>query len=152
MQIIYNVLSSGGDVTIGLAQSHNTKRAAWAALFAMLLIVVAPLISISLHNTRITDAAPPSHSQHHHDMSMHSGMADHAHSPGLTMVDHAEACGYCVLLSHVPGILLLALALVYALLSHIGRVNYPPVVIVYHSLIWLRPVPRAPPVASAFTF
>ncbi|WP_333891769.1 DUF2946 domain-containing protein [Atlantibacter subterraneus] len=134
----------------GLAQSHSTKRAAWAALFAMLLILVAPLISISLHNARITDAAPPSHSQHHHEMPMHDSMAEHVHSPGLTMVDHAEACGYCVLLSHVPGILLLALALVYALLRHIGRVNYPAVAVVYPSQIWLRPAPRAPPVASAF--
>nr|WP_258567284.1 DUF2946 domain-containing protein [Enterobacter sp. Colony194] len=135
----------------GLAQSHSTKRAAWAALFAMLLILVAPLISISLHNARITDAAPPSHSQHHHEMPMHDSMAEHVHSPGLTMVDHAEACGYCVLLSHVPGILLLALALVYALLRHIGRVNYPAVAVVYPPLIWLRPAPRAPPIASAFS-
>lgn len=136
-------------MTIGLAQSHNTKQAAWAALFAMLLILVAPLISISLHNARITDAVPPSHSQHH-DMSIQSG-AEHVHSPGLTMVDHAEACGYCVLLSHVPGILFLALALVYALLHHIGQASYPAVSVVYPSLIWLRPAPRAPPVASAFS-
>ncbi|RSB60356.1 DUF2946 domain-containing protein [Atlantibacter subterranea] len=117
----------------------------------MLLILVAPLISISLHNARITDAAPPSHSRHHHEMPMHDSMAEHVHSPGLTMVDHAEACGYCVLLSHVPGILLLALALVYALLRHIGRVNYPAVAVVDPSQIWLRPAPRAPPVASAFS-
>lgn len=138
-------------MTIGLAQSHNTKQAAWAALFAMLLILVAPLISISLHNARITDAVPPSHSQHHHEMPMHDSMAEHVHSPDLTMVDHAEACGYCVLLSHVPGILFLALALVYALLHHIGQASYPAVSVVYPSLIWLRPAPRAPPVASAFS-
>ncbi|MEX5413326.1 DUF2946 domain-containing protein [Atlantibacter hermannii] len=137
-------------MTTGLAQSHKTKRAAWAALFAMLLILVAPLISISLHNVRIADPAPPSHSQHHHQMPMHDSMAEHVHSPGLTMVDHAEACGYCVLLSHVPGIIFLAVALVYALLRHTGRASYPAVAVIYPSPVWLRPAPRAPPVASAF--
>ncbi|WP_312585585.1 DUF2946 domain-containing protein [Atlantibacter sp.] len=138
-------------MTNGAAQSYKTKRAAWVALFAMLLILVAPLISVSLHNARASDAGPSSHSPHHHTMSMPGSMAEHVHAPGQSMVDHAEACGYCVLLSHVPGIVLVALALVYSLLQQVRRVNEPRRVDFYHSPVWIRPAPRAPPVTSAFS-
>jgi hypothetical protein len=74
---------------------HNWKRAAaLTALFAILLIVVAPLISVSQKDPM--SAMPGMH----HDMSMMS--MDEHHGDMHTPVDHAEACGYCVLLAHVP--------------------------------------------------
>ncbi|MDU7373711.1 MAG: DUF2946 domain-containing protein, partial [Klebsiella michiganensis] len=95
------------------------RRAVWLALFAILLIVVAPLISISLQKD-------PMNGMHHammgmpegmpsHQMSMthtDASMPEHAHSVPL---DHAEACGYCVLLAHVPG-LIFALVLLLSLM------------------------------------
>jgi len=138
-------------VAISSRHAQTINKAAWAALFAMLLIVVAPLISVSLHHARATDPAPHTQPQHHHVMVQHENMTEHAHTPGQPMVDHAEACGYCVLLSHVPGILLLALALVYALLRLVRQASYPCFAALCRSAIWLRPVPRAPPVASALS-
>jgi hypothetical protein len=39
----------------------------------------------------------------HHDMSMMSMDEHHGDMPHTMPLDHAEACGYCVLLAHVPG-------------------------------------------------
>ena len=85
------------------SQSINQRYAAWFALFAILLIIVAPLISVSLQQDPMSTMPGM-----HHDMSM---MAEHAetHSSAAPMtmpVDHGEACGYCVLLAHVPGLIL----------------------------------------------
>ena len=77
---------------------HNWKRAAaLTALFAILLIVVAPLISISLQKDPMS-AMPGMH----HDMSMMSMDEHHGDMPHTMPVDHAEACGYCVLFSACP--------------------------------------------------
>ncbi|STQ09857.1 Uncharacterised protein [Enterobacter cloacae] len=38
----------------------------------------------------------------HHDMSMMSMDEHHGDMQHSMPVDHAEACGYCVLLAHVP--------------------------------------------------
>ncbi|CCG33837.1 FIG00732463: hypothetical protein [Klebsiella aerogenes EA1509E] len=101
------------------SQSALQRRAAWLALFAILLIVVAPLISVSLQKDPMS-AMPGMHhampmGESHDGMSGHEMVmmhgADSASQPAHSMpVDHAEACGYCVLLAHVPG-LLFALAL-----------------------------------------
>lgn len=110
-------------VSNSFQQTTPKRRAAWLALLAILLIVVAPLISVSLQKDPIS-AMPGMH----HAMMMDSSSASMAQMPGHKMammhstdgamhtghempLDHAEACGYCVLLAHVPG-LLFALALV----------------------------------------
>lgn len=131
------------------------RRALWLALFAILLIVVAPLISISLQKD-------PMNGMHHAMMGMPEGMSshqmsvthtdastpEHAHSVPL---DHAEACGYCVLLAHVPG-LIFALVLLLSLMlrrqrapaSRSERKRW-------HDFTWLYPHTRAPPRPSAFS-
>ncbi len=104
----------------------------------------------------------------HHAMMMDSSSASMAQMPGHKMammhstdgathtghempLDHAEACGYCVLLAHVPG-LLFALALFVAML--LRRIRLPvsrPVLKHWHYFPWLYPETRAPPRLSAFS-
>lgn len=142
------------------SQSALQRRAAWLALFAILLIVVAPLISVSLQKDPMS-AMPGMHhampmGESHDGMSGHEMVmmhgADSASQPAHSMpVDHAEACGYCVLLAHVPG-LLFALALV---LRH-DPAAYPPAgfspgIKTLALLPWLYPETRAPPRLSAFS-
>ncbi len=102
-------------VSNSFQQTTPKRRAAWLALLAILLIVVAPLISVSLQKDPMS-AMPGMH----HAMMMDSSSASMAQMPGHKMammhstdgathtghempLDHAEACGYCVLLAHVPG-------------------------------------------------
>ena len=89
-------------------RNSTLRYAALFALFAMALIIVAPLISVSLQKDPM---AAMGHgmtmSGGHHDMS-HRGMDHHgmdhrnAGHPDIMPADHAEACGYCVLFAHVP--------------------------------------------------
>nr|WP_318385022.1 DUF2946 domain-containing protein [uncultured Enterobacter sp.] len=124
---------------------HSIKRhAAWLALFAMLLILVAPLISVSLQK----DPMSTMPGMHHDMMSM---PAHHEGAPVMMPVDHAEACGYCVLLAHVPGVMLLVTLLLCGLLRHAGLKTPPPVVGGWHFFPWLCPDTRAPPRRSAFS-
>jgi len=79
-------------VTTKQHQAQWQRIAAGLALFAILMIVFAPLVSVSLQKDPMS-AMPGMH----HDMSM---MADHHHAPSESIpVDHAEACGYWVLLA-----------------------------------------------------
>ncbi|NDJ56724.1 DUF2946 domain-containing protein [Enterobacteriaceae bacterium 4M9] len=92
-----------------------THRAAWLALLAMMLIVVAPQISLSLQQFRQAPVHAPHHEMPMMDMAQHeAGHPDAAHE------EHA-ACGYCVLLAHTPGLLMPALML---LLAH-GLLHQP---------------------------
>lgn len=133
----------------------SQRRAARLALFAILLIVVAPLISISLQKD-------PMSGMHHAMMGMAEGMPshqmarmhtnvsipEHAHSMPL---DHAEACGYCVLLAHVPG-LILALVLLLSIMLRRQRVPVSrPERKRWYDFVWLYPHTRAPPRPSAFS-
>lgn len=103
-------------VSNSFQQTTPKRRAAWLALLAILLIVVAPLISVSLQKDPMS-AMPGMH----HATMMDSSSASMAQMPGHKMammhstdgathtghempLDHAEACGYCVLLAHVPEI------------------------------------------------
>ena len=126
---------------------HTWKRAAaLTALFAILLIVVAPLISVSLQKDPMS-AMPGMH----HDMSMMSMDAHHDDMSHTMPVDHAEACGYCVLLAHVPGVML---ALIVLLSVELQRLRVKPtrqVVCYWHFFPWLYPDTRAPPHRSAFS-
>lgn len=138
-----------------LYQSVFQRRATWLALFAILLIVVAPLISISLQKD-------PMNGMHHAMMAMPENMSSHqmpmmhsddmapGHSHSMP-VDHAEACGYCVLLAHVPG-LIFALVLLVSLMHRHQRVPVSrPVLKHWHYFPWLYPHTRAPPLPSAYS-
>ncbi|HBR1028473.1 DUF2946 domain-containing protein [Klebsiella quasipneumoniae] len=132
-------------VSNSFQQTTPKRRAAWLALLAILLIVVAPLISVSLQKDPMS-AMPGMH----HAMMMHS--TDGATPTGHELpLDHAEACGYCVLLAHVPG-LMFALALFVAML--LRRIRLPasrPLLKHWRYSPWLYPETRAPPRLSAFS-
>lgn len=125
------------------------RSALWLALFAILLILVAPLISTALQKDPMS-AMPGMH----HEMSMPMPVqSDHSHhemsqpeSPPPAMpLDHAEACGYCVLLAHVPGLIFL---LVLLLLGRVLRVTCAPARTrprLWRFIPWLWPDTRAPP-------
>ncbi|MBZ6403292.1 MAG: DUF2946 family protein, partial [Kalamiella piersonii] len=93
-------------VSNSFQQTTPKRRAAWLALLAILLIVVAPLISVSLQKDPMS-AMPGMH----HAMMMDSSSASMAQMPGHKMammhstdgakhtghempLDHAEAYGY----------------------------------------------------------
>ncbi len=123
-------------------QAQWQRIAAGLALFAILMIVFAPLVSVSLQKDPMS-AMPGMH----HDMSM---MADHHHAPSESIpVDHAEACGYCVLLAHVPGVILALVLLLCAVLLRQRLTPPRPAVRHWHFFPWLCPDTRAPPQLSA---
>ncbi|MCG1032812.1 DUF2946 domain-containing protein [Bacillus amyloliquefaciens] len=128
-------------------QQHQTKWqriAAGLALFAILMIVFAPLVSVSLQKDPMS-AMPGMH----HDMSM---MAEHhPETPESMPVDHAEACGYCVLLAHVPGVILALVMLLCAVLLRQRLTPPRPSVRHWHFFPWLCPDTRAPPRLSAYS-
>ncbi|XTZ39377.1 DUF2946 domain-containing protein [Salmonella enterica] len=119
---------------------HNAAQrvAAKLALFAILLILVAPLISMSLQHESMNGM--------HHDMSM--SMHEHAAMDNPTQstpVNHVEACGYCVLLAHVPGVFFLVVLL---LVGRLLRRRVTPArqkKKLWHFFPWLWPDTRAPP-------
>jgi len=129
-------------VTTKQHQAQWQRIAAGLALFAILMIVFAPLVSVSLQKDPMS-AMPGMH----HDMSM---MAEHHPSPPeSTPVDHAEACGYCVLLAHVPGVVLALVLLLCAVLLRQRLTPPRPAVRHWHFFPWLCPDTRAPPHLSA---
>ncbi|MEF3089651.1 DUF2946 domain-containing protein [Raoultella scottii] len=134
-------------------QSAHQRRAAWLALFSILLIVVAPLISISLQKDPM-GAMPGMHhammmAETPHAMTM-SHSAPQASAPSHPMpADHAEACGYCVLLAHVPGLLLALALLITFILRRLRIFTARPVQKHWHYFPWLYPDTRAPPRQSA---
>ncbi len=127
--------------------SAMQRAASWLALFAILLILVAPLISVSLQKDPMS-AMPGMH--HTMGMPMHDHEASpselHSSDSSHSMpVDHAEACGYCVLLAHVPGLLFL---IVLLLLGHVLRMRQAirrQRVRPWIFFPWLCPETRAPP-------
>lgn len=114
------------------------RRAAWLALFAMALIIFAPLVSVSLQQSPMS-AMPGMH----HEMSM--PMPAHHSMPDTMPIDHGEACGYCVLLTHVPGMMLALCVLLCALLLRVTITAFPPPVTHWRYFPWLFPDTRAPP-------
>ena len=120
------------------------RRAVWLALFSILLIVVAPLISVSLQKDPMS-AMPGMH----HDMSMMSMDEHQGDMPHTMPVDHAEACGYCVLLAHVPGVMLALIVLLCVVLQRLRLKPPRQAVSHWHFFPWLYPDTRAPPRGSA---
>ena len=129
---------------IAISIAALKRRAAWLALFAMALIVFAPLVSISLQQSPM-GAMPGMH----HEMSM--PMPEHHSAPDTMPIDHGEACGYCVLLTHVPGLILALCVLLCALLLRVSTSSFPPVLTHWFEFPWLFPDTRAPPQLSAFS-
>jgi len=130
-------------VTTKQHQATWQRIATGLALFAILMIVFAPLVSVSLQKDPMS-AMPGMH----HEMTM---MTEH-HAPSETMpVDHAEACGYCVLLAHVPGVMLALVMLLCAVLLRQRLTPPRPAVRHWHYFPWLCPDTRAPPRLSAYS-
>ena len=125
-------------------QSGFQRHAACLALFAILLIVIAPLISVALQKDPMS-AMPGMH----HEMSMPMPMSAHHSAPDSMPIDHGEACGYCVLLTHVPGLILALCVLLSALMLRVATAPFPPLVFHWREFPWLFPETRAPPVPSA---
>lgn len=129
-------------------QSGYHYNAALLALFAILLVVVAPLISVSLQKDPMSTMPGM-----HHGMSMMSEQdAHHQRSAPATMpTDQGEACGYCALFAHVPGLILAIVLLLCAIL--LRQKSPPPLPIVkhWHFFPWLFPDTRAPPCRSAIS-
>ncbi|MBL5901150.1 DUF2946 domain-containing protein [Lelliottia amnigena] len=130
-----------------LHHSALKRAAAWTALFAILLIVVAPLISISLQKDPMSTLPGM-----HHDMSAMPMDDHHGDTTTHSMpVDHAEACGYCVLMAHVPGMILALVVLLSAVLQRLSIKLPRPVASHWHYFPWLYPDTRAPPQWAAFS-
>lgn len=131
-----------------IRQSGFQQRAACLALFAILLIVIAPLISVALQKDPMS-AMP---GMHHEMSSMTKHAGHHGDSPSVPMpVDHSEACGYCVLLTHVPGIILALVILLCGVLLRVPCNPIRPTVQHWHFFPWLYPDTRAPPRRSALS-
>lgn len=133
-------------MVIGQFRQQGVQRnAAWLALFAILLIIISPPISVALQKDPMR-AVPGMH----HEMDMTADHAPHHDVSSFTplTVDHGEACGYCVLLAHVPGLLLARVILPGGLL--LRQMNRPsrPSVNHWHFFPWLYPDTRAPPYCS----
>ncbi len=124
------------------------RAAAGLALFAILLILVAPLISVALQKDPLS-AMPGMHHEmsmpmHNHDLTSQpdSHQPDSSHS---LPVDHGEACGYCVLLAHVPGLIFLIVLLVSGHVARIRQAIRRQRVRHWIFFPWLCPDTRAPP-------
>ncbi len=125
--------------------SNITALRQWAArlaLLAMALIIFAPLVSVSLQQPPMS-AMPGMH----HEMTM--PMPAHHSMPDTMPIDHGEACGYCVLLTHIPGMMLALCVLLCALLLRVTIASFPLRVTHWRYFPWLFPDTRAPPRLSA---
>lgn len=120
--------------------SRSKKVAAWFAQFAIVLVIVAPLISVFLQKD--TMQMMPSIMHHHTPMmgAHHVGL-----KPRQMPNDHAEACGYCVLLAHVPGLLSALAVLICALMLRLCLQLPQSVIQARYFFLWLYPHTRAPP-------
>lgn len=131
-----------------IRQSGFQQRAACLALFAILLIVIAPSISVALQKDPMS-AMP---GMHHEMSAMAEHEGHHGDSPPVPMpVDHGEACGYCVLLAHVPGLILALVILLCGVLLRVQCKPTRPTVKHWHFFPWLYPDTRAPPRRSALS-
>lgn len=129
-------------------QSGFQRHAACLALFAILLIVIAPLISVALQKDPMS-AMP---GMHHEMSSMAKHTGHHGDSPSIPIpVDHGEACGYCVLLAHVPGLILAMLILLCGVLLRVQCQPTRPTVKHWYFFPWLYPDTRVPPRRSSLS-
>ncbi|QQA77505.1 DUF2946 domain-containing protein [Pectobacterium parmentieri] len=112
----------------------SVKRvAAWLAIFSMMMLFIAPLISkslVQLSACQVSAHAMPMSQQHHgaheHDACHHGGTPHNLmmSSVGLAPMEDI-ACGYCQLLVHLPLILSVVLPLLWLLLSAHRPTHFP---------------------------
>ncbi|QIZ50761.1 DUF2946 domain-containing protein [Dickeya zeae] len=143
---------------MSLFELRQRRLPAWLGILALVMIFLAPPISQSLRNSHLVQTPSPAllsamapMSGHHEHHSMHTPAAYPAHSP-ITPMSHGEtgmedhaACGYCVLLSHLP-LLALSGALQPSHAVWLSRWQTPrPTFSSPYILRFLSPLPRAPP-------
>lgn len=127
--------------------SRSKLTAARFALFAISLMIFAPLISVFLQKD-MTKMVPGM--MYHHAPMIDEHHVDHK----LIQIpqDHAEACGYCVLLAHVPGVLSALAVLICAQMLRLRFQSSQPVLQKKNFFPWLYPHTRAPPQNTTFTY
>ena len=101
---------------LSLIKRRHSLLAAWLGLLAVMLLFVAPVISKSLAVSPAWHSMMMPGMAMHEEMAMGSAGAEHRHDaaadqsampvygkhhPPLSMMDDS-ACGYCVLLAHLP--------------------------------------------------
>lgn len=130
----------------------RSRQAAWLGLLAILLLFVAPVISKSLADRRGGDSM-----MMHHAMGMEMEM-EMAGMPAMDqrMPDHHplsmmddSACGYCVLLAHLP-LDMLVLPLLWSAFQAAKPPQLPLVQSVAARIVPRYFHPRAPPQTVAF--
>ncbi|WP_071818923.1 DUF2946 domain-containing protein [Dickeya parazeae] len=138
---------------MSLFELRQRRLPVWLGILAFVMIFLAPPISQSLRNSHhvqtlssssLSAMAPMSgHHEHHSMYTPHSPTPPMSHGE-MGMEDHA-ACGYCVLLSHLP-LLALSGALQPAHAVWLSRWQTPrPTFASPYILRFLPPLPRAPP-------
>ncbi|MCS3608102.1 DUF2946 domain-containing protein [Erwinia rhapontici] len=131
----------------------RNRLAAWLGLLAILLLFIAPVISKSLAQTRGSNSMMMMHHgmamdmsempDMHHDMDATSTSATKQEHHPMSMMDDS-ACGYCVLLVHLP-LDLMTLPLLWSTLQAATQPDVPlfqPVVARFVPRFFH---PRAPP-------
>lgn len=144
---------------------------AWLGIMAILMLFIAPVVSKSLVSAGVMHSMMPGMSMPGMEMSSmdmsadempaphdtekvglaggHHAMPSHEMGPGMMIGEMSDAaCGYCVLLVHLPLLHMLVLALLWS--SDIQG-DAPPSSITAHfvpSLFYSDAQPRAPPVSQ----
>jgi len=100
---------SDQQLTVSLLSGVSSRRLpAWVAVMAILMLFIAPLVSQTLARTQTSAETPHSammmmSGDHEMSMPAHHGMMPMTHSADSNMaVMDPVACGYCVLLLHLP--------------------------------------------------
>lgn len=133
---------------LGQILYRNRCYSAWLGIAAMLMLFIAPVVSTSLtlsYNQNVisimaTDCATEIA---HHDTHS-ANTTQHGTTHHDVMVGHA-ACGYCVLLTHLP---LLNTTFKADVRSVILLAEISPVLFIYSKIIdetYSESLPRAPP-------
>lgn len=142
--------------------TSRSRLPACLGIFAILMLFIAPVISRSLEHARVGQSEPASMADCGMDMSTHShhqpppeptgkasmpgmSMAMQTGSHNMAMMMDDSACGYCVLLIHVP-LLDLAYSPLFwsgSLLSRAPPAHY--IFPLFAHVIHSESQPRAPP-------
>ncbi|WP_145517567.1 DUF2946 domain-containing protein [Yersinia mollaretii] len=137
---------------------QGRRYSAWLGIAAILMLFIAPVVSVSLalpdeKNTpaimMMADDAIEMASHHGSGPEAHQGektadSAEHGSHHDSMMMDHA-ACGYCVLLTHLP---LLNTAFKADIRSALLLAELSPTLFIYPQVIkdhYSESQPRAPP-------
>ncbi|WP_235192778.1 DUF2946 domain-containing protein [Erwinia mallotivora] len=144
------------DLSLFALHRSPNRYAAWAGLLAMLLIFIAPVISKSLAMTPARHMAMmmnmPGMAMHDmpgmttDDDAMAAGDTQKASHPPLSVMDDS-ACGYCLLLVHLP-LALTSLPPLWSVLQAASLHAVPLFSPVIRRFIPTFFRPRAPPASS----